>query len=48
MGTNKQKDIAAETLKEYLGDHYQILSLVKNIKEQDYVQARLPYNINVN
>ncbi|MDD2475344.1 MAG: signal peptide peptidase SppA [Dysgonamonadaceae bacterium] len=45
---NKQKDIAAETLKEYLGDHYQILSLVKNIKEQDYVQARLPYNFNVN
>ena len=45
---NKQKDIAAQTLKEYLGDHYQILSLVKNIKEQDYVQARLPYNFNVN
>ena len=45
---NKQKDIAAETLREYLGDHYQILTLVKNIKEQDYVQARLPYNFNVN
>ena len=44
----KKKDIAAETVKEYLGDHYQILSLVKNIKEQDYVQARLPYNFNVN
>ena len=40
--------LAAETLKEYLGDHYQMLSLVKNIKEQDYVQARLPYNFNVN
>ena len=45
---NKQKDIAAETLKEYLGDHYQIFSLIKNIKDQDYVQARLPYNFNVN
>ncbi len=45
---SKKKDLAAETLKEYLGDHYQILSLVKNIKEQDYVQARLPYNFNVN
>ena len=44
----KQKDIAAETIKEYLGDHYQILSLVKDIKNQDYVQARLPYNFNVN
>ena len=45
---SKKKDIAAETIKEYLGDHYQVLSLVKNIKEQDYVQARLPYNFNVN
>ena len=45
---NKQNDIAAQTLKEYLGDHYQIFSLIKNIKDQDYVQARLPYNFNVN
>lgn len=44
----KQKDIAAETIKEYLGDHYKVLSLVKDIKEQDYVQARLPYNFSVN
>ena len=45
---NKQKDIAAETMKEYLGEHYQVLSLIKDIKNQDYVQARLPYNFNVN
>lgn len=45
---SKKKDIAAETIKEYLGDHYQVLSLVKSIKEQDYIQARLPYNFNVN
>ena len=45
---NKQKDIAAKTVKEYLGDHYQVLTLIKDIKEQDYVQARLPYNFNVN
>ena len=45
---SKGEKLAAETLKEYLGDHYKMLSLVKNIKEQDYVQARLPYNFNVN
>ena len=45
---NKQNDIAAETLKEYLGEQYQIFTLIKNIKDQDYVQARLPYNFNVN
>lgn len=45
---DKQKDIAAETIKEYLGEHYNVLMLVKDIKEQDYVQARLPYNFNIN
>ena len=45
---DNQKNIAAETVKEYLGDHYKVLSLVKDIKNQDYVQARLPYNFNVN
>lgn len=44
----KQKDIAAETIKEYLGNHYNVFMLVKDIKEQDYVQARLPYNFNIN
>ena len=43
-----QKDIAAETIKEYLGNHYNVFMLVKDIKEQDYVQARLPYNFNIN
>ena len=45
---NKKNDIAAETLKEYLGEQYQIFTLIKNIKDQDYVQARLPYNFNIN
>ena len=45
---NKKNDIAAETLKEYLGEQYQIFTLIKNIKDQDYIQARLPYNFNIN
>ena len=45
---DKPKDIAAETIKEYLGDHYNVFMLIKDIKEQDYVQARLPYNFNIN
>lgn len=44
----KQNDIAAETIKEHLGNHYNVFMLVKDIKEQDYVQARLPYNFNIN
>ena len=45
---DKKKDIAAETIKEYLGEHHNLFMLMKDIKEQDYVQARLPYNFNVN
>ena len=45
---NKQKELSAEIIKEYLGDHYKVLSLIKDVKNQDYVQARLPYNFNVN
>ena len=45
---DKKKDIAAETIKDYLGEHYNVFMLMKDIKEQDYVQARLPYNFNIN
>ncbi len=43
---NKQTDeLAAKTLKEYLGESYEMFSLLKDVKEQDYIQARVPYNI---
>ncbi len=45
---NKQKEeLAAKTLKEYLGESYELFSLIKDVKEQDYLQARLPYQINI-
>lgn len=45
---NKQKDeLAAKTLKEYLGESYTLFSLIKDVKDQDYIQARVPYEINI-
>ncbi len=45
---NKQKDeLAAKTLKEYLGESYTLFNLIKNVKDQDYIQARVPYEINI-
>lgn len=45
---NKQKDeLAAKTLKEYLGESYTLFSLIKDVKDQDYIQARIPYDINI-
>lgn len=45
---NKQKDeLAAKTIKEYLGESYTLFNLIKNVKDQDYIQARVPYEINI-
>lgn len=43
-----KKDLAAETLKEYLGESYDMFMLIKSLKEQDFIQARLPYDPNIN
>lgn len=42
-----KEDLAAKTLKEYLGSSYDLLMLLKNIKEQDYLQARIPFDPNI-
>ncbi len=45
---SKQKnELAAKTLKEYLGESYTLFNLIKDVKEQDYIQARVPYDINI-
>ncbi len=43
----KKEDLAAKTLKEYLGDSYNLFMMVKNIKNEDFIQARLPYEPNI-
>ena len=45
---NPQKEeLVARTMKEYLGESYEMFMLLKDIKEQDYIQARLPYELNI-
>ncbi|MDR2815337.1 MAG: signal peptide peptidase SppA [Proteiniphilum sp.] len=45
---NPQKDeLVARTIKEYLGESYETFMLLKDIKEQDYIQARIPYELNI-
>ncbi|MDO5522567.1 MAG: signal peptide peptidase SppA [Bacteroidia bacterium] len=43
-----KEELAAKTLKNYLGESYDMFMLLKNIKDQDYIQARLPYDLNIN
>ncbi len=43
----KQKGILDEQLRETFGDFYSTFMLVKNIKQQDRVQARIPYILNI-
>lgn len=42
-----KKDLALKTLKTYLGDSYDIFITIKNLNEEDYIQARMPYNLNI-
>lgn len=43
----KKTDLAAKTLKQYLGDSYDVFMKVKNIKDGDVIQARMPYDVNI-
>lgn len=46
---NRNKDeLAAKTLKKYLGESLETFMLLKDIKEQDFIQARMPYELNIN
>ncbi|QRX64586.1 signal peptide peptidase SppA [Dysgonomonadaceae bacterium zrk40] len=41
------EDLAARTVKEYLGESFELFMLLRDIREQDYIQARLPYELNI-
>ncbi len=43
----RKEELVARTMKEYLGESYEMFMLLKDIKEQDYIQARIPYNLNI-
>ncbi|MBP1617820.1 MAG: signal peptide peptidase SppA, type [Bacteroidetes bacterium] len=45
--SDKKEQLKVNLVKEYLGDDYQMISLMKKVKNQDYIQARLPYIISV-
>lgn len=42
-----KEELAAKTMKEYLGESYELFMLLKNIKDQDYIQARIPFELNI-
>src|SRR5690606_4139913 len=45
--SKNKEELAAKTLKSYLGESYDMFMLLKDIKEQDYIQARIPYELNI-
>ncbi len=44
---NQKQLFIQEGMKEYLGEDYKIVETLKKIKEQDYIQARLPYDLKI-
>lgn len=46
---NKNKEeIIAKSAKEWLGGNYDIFMMLKDIDTQDFMQARIPYDLNIN
>lgn len=43
--SNQKEELTTKAMKEYLGEDYQFFKTLKEIKEQDFVQARMPYDI---
>lgn len=48
--SKKREELAVKTLKEYFGSDYELIKMIreiKELKEQDFIQARLPYDFEV-
>jgi len=43
--SNQKEELTTKALKEYLGSDYEYFIKLKEIKEQDFMQARMPYDI---
>ncbi|MDR1882422.1 MAG: signal peptide peptidase SppA [Prevotella sp.] len=44
---NQKEELVTQVMKEYLGSDYKLFKTIKEIKEQDFIQARIPYDIDV-
>lgn len=44
---NQKEELTTRAVKEYFGDDYKLIKTLKEIKEQDFIQARMPYDIDV-
>ena len=42
-----KEELTARVLKEYLGESHELFMLLKDIKQQDYLQARVPFELNI-
>src|SRR5690554_3675067 len=42
-----KEELALKTMKEILGESFEMFMLLKDIKEQDYIQARIPFDLNI-
>ena len=45
--SDQKEELTTKAMKEYLGSDYQYFKTLKEIKEQDFVQARMPYDIEI-
>lgn len=45
--SNQKEELTTRAMKEYLGSDYQFFKIMKEIKDQDFIQARMPYDLDI-
>lgn len=45
--SDQKEEMTTKALKEYLGSDYNLFKTIKEIKEQDFIQARMPYDVDI-
>lgn len=45
--SNQKEELTTKAMKEYLGSDYQYFKILKEIRNQDFIQARMPYDMEI-
>ncbi|MDU1891762.1 MAG: signal peptide peptidase SppA [Dysgonomonas sp.] len=45
--SNQKEELTTRAMKEYLGSDYQFFKTMKEIKDQNFIQARMPYDLEI-
>jgi protease-4 len=42
-----RESIAISALREYLGGNFDLMMMLRDVKNEDFIQARMPFDLNI-